>query len=48
MKYLQVYDGFLLGLFLDLEVETTCSFEASVEFQRTTWLYIPEYSKAKT
>jgi hypothetical protein len=37
------HPGFLLGLFLDLKMEATCSFTTPVDFQRTTPLYISEY-----
>jgi hypothetical protein len=26
-----------------MKMEATCSSEASVDFQRTAWLYVPEY-----
>jgi hypothetical protein len=33
---------FLLGLFLTVNMEATCSSETSVHFQRTTWRFIPK------
>jgi hypothetical protein len=33
---------FLLGLFLTLNMEVTCSSETSADFQRTIWRYIPK------
>jgi hypothetical protein len=33
---------FLLGLSLTMTMEATYSSETSVDFQRTTWPYIPE------
>jgi hypothetical protein len=30
------------SLFFDLKMEMTCSCETSVDFQKTTWWYIPE------
>jgi hypothetical protein len=30
------------GLFFDLKMEMTSSCETSVDFQQTTWCYIPE------
>jgi hypothetical protein len=35
--------GFLLGVFFDLKMETSCCSETSVDFQRTTRRYIPEH-----
>jgi hypothetical protein len=37
-----LHAGFLLGVFFGREVEAKCSSETSVDFQRTTWRYIPE------
>jgi hypothetical protein len=35
--------GSLFGLFLNLKMEVTCSSETSVNFQLTTWRYIPKH-----
>jgi hypothetical protein len=36
------YVGFLLGLFFDPEMEAIYASETLVDFQQTTWHYIPE------
>jgi hypothetical protein len=37
-----LHAGFLLGFSSTLKMEAACSSELSIDFQRTTWLYIPE------
>jgi hypothetical protein len=37
-----LHDGFSLGLFINPKMEATCFSKTSVDFQWTTWHYIPE------
>jgi hypothetical protein len=41
--YCLLHAGSMFGLsFFDPEEDTTCSFETSVDFQRTTWCFFTE------